>query len=492
MWRLFVVGYLDDAPFTTTWTTSADDPITLAIEDLQDDANLSQTGVVDAATWAELFNPDVTGYSLRRAAIRPAAQKRFTKAFLTDATGNVRGKNPNYVRSVPFVDATIDVGPGFTRRRIEKWATHELADPDVSNWVGTLTVYTGAVIDGTHNPGDALTSADVRDTRSIKPGNNLWLPNWDGGTLVHVSGANVSADSVEFAVDTRARDTMKVWEVITRNRESRISPSRQWIAQNRRSGQRDDTGAFYDGSVFGKIARTFCPADVWTVVPTPAGRSGVINLLDIQTDDNKALFGISIWGKQVDTDWLNRKLGDPLGAPFANRVRKNTKTWQDNRWLVNIWGQKDQPCGYWPDELDVNAFNVVKQSGASVDSATDTFTLSHHGYNNGDQVYFFSDSLPAGLTADNNYFVIGATLNTFKVSATKGGSAMNITADRSGITISTHPPEIPDVTGQFRDKSGFPYFCKGSPVLWIAVRPDRDTFLVGGRVLDLLLDDGAA
>jgi hypothetical protein len=413
MQRLFHVGYLDDSPLGESWTTDPDDPVTAAIEDLQDDADLTVNGIVDAATWKALYNPDITGYSLRGSAIKPASQDRKTKAFLRNLTGQVIGNNPKYDRTVPFVDATIDARG--TRRQLKKWANHERADGDLENWVGTVTVYTGAVIDGEHNPGDPLTSSLVRDARSILPGHNLWLPNWGGGTLVHVSGVQVSPDSVEYTVDTRARDTMKVWEVIKRNRESRKSPSRQWIAQNRRSGQRDDTGAFYDGSMFGRIGRTFCPAGTWTVIASPAGRSGTLQTIDLQTDTDPAAFVMAIFGKQVDADWCNRKLGDPVfgtltDTTFADRVEANTTTWQDNRWLVDIFGQNLQPCGYSPR----------------------------------------SHTKPDGTTTDA------------------------------------------PITGAYRYKAGLPYYCKNDPVLWIAIRPDRDCYVQGGRVLELLLDDSAS
>jgi hypothetical protein len=413
LWRLFTIGAIDD-PSGTVWTTAADDPITAAINDIQIDARVTASpGVVNAATWNAIFDPDRTGYSLRRSAVRPAAQKSYTKALLTNASGQVIGNNPDYDRTRPLVDVTVDMGTGFNRGQMQSWAKHELADDNAANWVGTIRVYTGAVIDGEHNPGDLFDDTMLRDVRAVKPGSNMWEPNWDGGTLFHVSGVNVQADYTEFVVDTRARDTMKVWEVITRNRESRKSPARQWIAQNRRSGLRDDTGAFYDGSVFGTIPRTFCAANSWTVIPTPAGRSGVIQILDLQTDSDPAAFGVAIFGKQVSAAWCNRKLTDPFADGYEKHVRINTKTWRTNRWLVNVWGTAAQPGGYWPGQH----------------------------------------------TADD---------------------------DGSGFVVTDET-----ITGQFRDESGFPYFCKGAPVLWIAVRPDRDCFLQGGRVLEILLDDAA-
>lgn len=414
LWRLFTMGYLDESPNDETWTTDADDPVTLAIEDLQADAGLSQTGVVDAATWKALFNPDVTGYSLKRSQIVPAAQKSFTKFYLTDATGNIIGRNPDYQRNKPYVDVSVDMGSGFTRHQIAQWARQELADDNAANWVGTITVNTGGVISGTHNPGDPLVWSDVLDARAVKPGDNLWLPNWDGGTLVHVSGVTVNqagTGDVQFAVDTRARDTMKVWEVIARNRESRKKVNRQWIAQNRRSEMRDDTGAFYDGATFGKVPRTFCPANTWTVMWSPGGRSGMFQIIDIQTTDSEAAFGLWLSGKAVDglDDWLNRKLGDPFDAGFADKVERNSEAWENHKGMIDVFGGADQPCGYWPRK-----------------------------HTNAD-----------GTTTDA------------------------------------------PITGRFKFKAGTPYDCQGSPAIAVAVRPDRDCWVEGGRALYLLLDDGA-
>jgi len=225
-------------------------------------------------------------------------------------------------------------------------ARGELAPEDVSNWVGTITVNTGAVIDGEHNPGDALTSDLVRDARTIQPGMNLWLPNWDGGTLIHVSGVTVNADSVEYAVDTRARDAMKVWAINARDRESRQSISRRRIGPNRRSQLRDDSGAFYDGGVFGRIGRTACPAGTWTVIPVPAGRSGTLQSIDLQMATSVE-FAFQLWGKERETAWLDRKVGNWNDSDWEKGTfNSHIDTWMDDHWLVGHWGTKEQPCGY--------------------------------------------------------------------------------------------------------------------------------------------------
>lgn len=71
----------------------------------------------------------------------------------------------------------------------------------------------------------------------------------------------------------------------------------------------------------------------------------------------------------------------------------------------------------------------------TVAASTDTFTVTAHGYSNGDLVVLTSLTNGAGLFATRPYFVVGATTNTFQVSETSGGSAVNVTTDDSGNVV---------------------------------------------------------
>lgn len=408
-WQLWAETYLDGSPPPDVWTTADDDPVTQAIMDLQEDAGLTETGVVNAATWAALFDPQNNTGNVRGAAEKPAAQRSYTKEYLRSASGRILGRNPNWDPTRPPVDVSItDMGVVNGPRQLHRFARRELADDNVSNWVGTITVTTGAVIDGEHNPGDPLDASMIRDARSVKPGQNVWLPTWDGGTLVHISGVNVTADSVELTVDTRARDTMKVWEVISRNRESRKNPSRQWIAQNRRSGLRDNTGAWYDAGAFGRIRPTALAADVYTLVKVAAGRQGMLQEVFFRMRDDEAVFSVVALGEYATPDYLERHIGDLLTQDGQDKLEANQDMLFENKFLVGAWGTPEQPCGYYPR----------KHTGAS------------------------------------------------------------------GVT------DAP-ITGDFRDRSGLPYFCHGGPWLYFAFRPDRDTTLQGGQIAKLLTDDTA-
>lgn len=71
-------------------------------------------------------------------------------------------------------------------------------------------------------------------------------------------------------------------------------------------------------------------------------------------------------------------------------------------------------------------------------NATDIFTLASHGLAVDDRIRFSSLTGGTGLTADAvDYFVISANLttNTFQVSTTKGGSAVNFTTDVTAGTV---------------------------------------------------------
>lgn len=73
----------------------------------------------------------------------------------------------------------------------------------------------------------------------------------------------------------------------------------------------------------------------------------------------------------------------------------------------------------------------------SVDTnmANDQLFSVAHGVSDGDRVMLFnvfSETLPTGVSEGTVYFVVSSATNTFKVSATSGGSAVDITAVGGG------------------------------------------------------------
>lgn len=109
--------------------------------------------------------------------------------------------------------------------------------------------------------------------------------------------------------------------------------------------------------------------------------------------------------------------------------------------LTNGWVNMDENS----DLLTGRAYPsnvVIKQSTAAgggataftADDSTDVLTITGHNYKDGDKFQVSTaGTLPAGLAADTDYFVISATANTIQVSATKGGAAIDITDTGTGV-----------------------------------------------------------
>lgn len=78
-------------------------------------------------------------------------------------------------------------------------------------------------------------------------------------------------------------------------------------------------------------------------------------------------------------------------------------------------------------------FQVDAPGFFAANVATDVITKAFHGLANGTRVRLTSSgTLPAGLALATTYFVSGATLNSFQLTATLGGAAVDITGTGTG------------------------------------------------------------
>jgi hypothetical protein len=92
---------------------------------------------------------------------------------------------------------------------------------------------------------------------------------------------------------------------------------------------------------------------------------------------------------------------------------------------VEVWDSAGSPRRMLWGPLTSTAYAVV--------ASTDIFTSATHGMANGDPVQFITGQSPTGLTANTTYYVVATATNTFQLAATVGGSAVNVTADGSGV-----------------------------------------------------------
>ena len=107
-----------------------------------------------------------------------------------------------------------------------------------------------------------------------------------------------------------------------------------------------------------------------------------------------------------------------------------------------------------------SAYSTTKTISA-VNTGTETFTSNAHGYANGTPVRVSATTtLPAPLVAATTYYVINAAANTYQLSLTATGSAIDITTTGSG-TITTN--QVYSVGGLV-SSGGVNYYCIASSV----------------------------
>lgn len=114
------------------------------------------------------------------------------------------------------------------------------------------------------------------------------------------------------------------------------------------------------------------------------------------------------------------------------------------------WPSTVKFAGGTAPALTDNTFTFTTDSAAD-----DKLDATSHPLIDGDRVQLTTTgTLPAGLAADTQYFVVNATANDFELSTTEGGSAVDITDDGTG-THTVHWGE--DVVTLFTTNGGLSY-----------------------------------
>jgi hypothetical protein len=77
----------------------------------------------------------------------------------------------------------------------------------------------------------------------------------------------------------------------------------------------------------------------------------------------------------------------------------------------------------------------AEKTGLTIDASTDVLTLNAHGYVDTTPIQFSALTGGTGLAVNTTYYVRDSTANTFKLAATSGGVAINVTADATAGTV---------------------------------------------------------
>lgn len=120
-----------------------------------------------------------------------------------------------------------------------------------------------------------------------------------------------------------------------------------------------------------------------------------------------------------------------LSASVAISVPATSVAWVGN-W--NAAGTKFN--AYSPNGGDPKEFQV--------DAATDVVRCPAHGFTDGRTIAFYGDTVPSPLTEGQIYYARDCTTETFKVAASSGGAAIDLTTAGgaacvvSGITVEVY------------------------------------------------------
>jgi hypothetical protein len=125
----------------------------------------------------------------------------------------------------------------------------------------------------------------------------------------------------------------------------------------------------------------------------------------------------------------------PLNLTTAKTFRQYSAVEGVNHPPIPSFFEHAPPDGDAISPAGVLVSGLVVPPTFTADAATDLLTTAGHGLVVGTPIRFTSTTtLPAGLTAGTTYYVIasGLTADDFKVSATLGGSAVDITSVGTG------------------------------------------------------------
>lgn len=344
--KLAWTGYLNDAHSSVT---TYDVYVARAVLHLQEDAGIAATGIMNPETWLALWDADVVGFSVEGARIFPLAQEARIRSWNYSSAGSIIGRNPLHQPGSIRVDRTIDYGV-IEKEDAIAHARSLIHATDGHQWAGTITLNDVSVFSGEHDDTDALdlTADDLMSARDIRPGMNAWLPYFDGGTLVHVSGVDVNDRTVTLTVSTSGLDVFDITQALQRNAESRRNVYREWSEQNR--GVRPSNKMISSDEFFGRLYNAVeLTGGSWNVVPIVMGQSGTVARSDIRLD-TPTEFCFAVFDKKVTEATLNGFVGSPFTTDEDGRSvfeQDYLRNMIADRDLRIFEGDGDQPCGFF-------------------------------------------------------------------------------------------------------------------------------------------------
>lgn len=149
-------------------------------------------------------------------------------------------------------------------------------------------------------------------------------------------------------------------------------------------------------------------------------------------------------GAGADPTWVNQS-----GGAFRGCLVRNNAA---------LTGQNTS-SGYiipWANEVyDTSNIHGVSSTVTITIASPGVVTWTGHTFANGEPIVFSTTgALPTGLTAGTTYWIINQAANTFQVSATPGGAAINTSGSQSGTHTGTNNSRLIVPSGVTRVRMG--------------------------------------
>lgn len=137
------------------------------------------------------------------------------------------------------------------------------------------------------------------------------------------------------------------------------------------------------------------------------------------TDDMYVCCGWNAGWASNTSAWMFLNYTQGWQFPFTPSIASNIT------WFIAWTGISAQAEAIWNEIINYYIEEVV--GAVTIDFNTDVFTRTAHWLVDGDLVSFSYWTIPTGMVAWRDYYVINATANTFKVSLTPWGASINMT-----------------------------------------------------------------
>merc|ERR1719506_187191 len=183
----------------------------------------------------------------------------------------------------------------------------------------------------------------------------------------------------------------------------------------------------WDTNMYPTLWDTACSHSGSTVSTTDACKSPY----GIYTAGKNSLKSSSVRSIAGFASTIGTKESGPISAKVAAKdnqfIGAMNNFWKSKGLNELTWGQDIIEAAFKGEKVNGGRDLVIPTSG--VTTSADTITFSAHGLSDGDNVQYNNGGGTAitGLTHGTNYFVVNAATNTFKLSASSGGSAIGLT-----------------------------------------------------------------